>query len=181
MPALLAGAVLLAGVPAAAAAPDCVGLAREAERAHGIPAGILQAIALVESGLGGVAWPWTLNVAGRPFYMSTRDDAVGLVRAAVERFGKDVAVGCMQVHLRWHGDRFPDGSALVDPVANVRYAASFLASLRSAHGSWTEAVRRYHASDPVAQAEYLCRVLGRRVGLGYQLPTTAMADLCEKG
>ncbi|WP_207482409.1 transglycosylase SLT domain-containing protein [Arenibaculum pallidiluteum] len=178
---MAAALALVAGGRAHASPVDCVVLAREAERLHGIPPGILQAIALVESGLGGVAWPWTLNVGGRPFYMNSKSDAVVLARAAVDRFGTDVAVGCMQVHLRWHGERFPDHAELINPVTNVRYAAAFLISLRRSHGSWGEAVRHYHGSEPVAQAGYLCRVLQRRVQLGYQEPNEAMMDLCGKG
>jgi hypothetical protein len=168
---------LLAG-PAAASVEDCVGLARDVERLRGIPPGILQSIALVESGFAGVAWPWTLNVGGRPFYMQSRDDAEKLVRIIVPRIGTNIAVGCMQVHLHWHGDRFADLAHLVDPMTNVRYAADFLVSLRAAHGSWTEAVRRYHASDRRAQDTYLCRVLRERIALGYQRETEGVRGLC---
>lgn len=176
--AALAVALATAAAPAAAA-PDCVRIAADAEGRFGIPGGILQAIALVESGIGGVAWPWTLNVSGRPVYLASAADAARAIDDAVREVGDDMAVGCMQVHLRWHGAAFPDLSRLVDPVTNVRYAAAFIVSLQRTHGSWVEAVRRYHASDERAQRTYLCRVLKRRIELGHQDATPATVELCR--
>ena len=50
----------------------CGALARQAERAEGIPPGLVHALALAESGRWFAAdgatrpWPWTVNVAGTP-------------------------------------------------------------------------------------------------------------------
>lgn len=85
----------------------------------------------------------------------------------------------MQVYLRYHGSHFRDLRQMLDPRVNVHYAATFLLALRRDHGSWEAAVRHYHASDPVAQVKYLCRVLAIRRDLGYQGTTAAMHRLCD--
>lgn len=164
--------------PPRAGAEDCRPLARAAEAEFGVPPGILQAIGLVESGMAGRAWPWTINAAGRPFYLRTRYDAVVAAEAAVRHFGDAVAVGCMQVYLRWHAENFSDVGQMLDPEHNVRYAAAYLVSLRREHGSWEAAVRHYHASKSAAQFDYLCRVLAQRAALEYQRVTEAMRDRC---
>lgn len=174
---LLATGMPLLAVPAVRAA-DCRPLAAQAEAEFGVPPGILQAIALVESGMAGRAWAWTINANGRPFYLRTHDDAVVVAEAAMRHFGNAVAVGCMQVYLRWHGDNFMDLRAMLEPANNVRYAAAYLVALRRDHDSWEAAVRHYHASNRAAQADYLCRVLSQRAALGYQPVTPAMRRQC---
>ncbi|SOE00364.1 transglycosylase SLT domain-containing protein [Caenispirillum bisanense] len=181
-------AALAVALPAAAASAmpaldgggegDCRPLAAQAEAEFGVPPGILQAIALVESGLGGRAWPWTINASGRPFYLRTHSDAVVVAEAAMRHFGDAIAIGCMQVYLRWHAENFTDVQQMLQPAHNVRYAAAYLVSLRRERGSWEAAVRHYHGSERRAQADYLCKVLAARTRLGYQDVTDAMRDRC---
>lgn len=162
-----------------AAASGCVPAAAYVEKRLGIPDGILQAIALVESGRGGVAWPWTINAAGEPHYLPDRGEAERVLAQAVETHGGSVAIGCMQIYLSWHAERFRDLSHVLDPAANVAYAGKYLLLLRARHGSWAAAVRHYHGADAGAQRRYLCRVLTLRASLGYQGVTGAMQRLCE--
>ncbi|MBY6262600.1 lytic transglycosylase domain-containing protein [Azospirillum sp. 412522] len=182
---LLRGAMtalaLLAGLafPGAARAQHlCEGYFAANEAAYGVPAGILHAIGMTESGRAGGTWPWALNLNGTPVFPSSRGEALELMRDGVGGLRLDMAVGCMQVHTRWHARSFQFGEDIIDPATNVAYAAAFLRLLHDRHGSWTEAVRRYHASNPEAQDVYLCRVLGWRVRLGYQRETAAMDGLC---
>ena len=181
-------AALLAGPAAAqvAAASDggpalfqCGRYLRNGETLYGIPPGILHAMSIVESGRAGMPWPWALNVSGRPHYPATRREALRLMQDGEGGLRGDVAVGCMQIHTRWHAGSFAGGEDMLDPAVNVAYAARFLRELFDRHGSWTEAVRRYHASDPAAQNTYLCLVLDRRVQLGYQRETAEMRRLCS--
>lgn len=170
--ALIALAILAA--PGVGRAAGCLDLSADAERQFGIPPGILQSIALVESGIAGTPWPWILNAAGTPIVLPDRMTAVRATYGAMMRFGDDVAIGCMQVHMHWHERNFSSIDEVVDPPHNVLYAAAFLASLHQTYGSWVAAVEHYHASDPTAQRDYLCRVVRNRIALGYQSEAPAI-------
>jgi hypothetical protein len=63
--------------------------------------------------------------------------------------------GCMQLSDHWHPDAFP--SAMVDPRANIRYAANLLHWLNEQTGSWRRATVAFFGHD--ARAEHA----GRRV------------------
>ncbi len=84
--ALLALVAALAGPGLAqATAPDCEALAEEAAALHGIPEGVLAAIARTESGGGprASAWPWTLNMAGDGMYLESQGAALAQLRAVL--------------------------------------------------------------------------------------------------
>jgi len=44
------------------------------------------------------------------------------------------------------------------PRYNVWYAALYLRQLGGQYGDWLRAIAHYHASDPAAEARYLCQV-----------------------
>jgi soluble lytic murein transglycosylase-like protein len=69
-----------------------------------------------------------------------------------------IDLGCMQINHRYHGAEFSSVGAMLDPHANVDYAARFLARLHARHETWTMAVARYHAGPeqrPGAKALHL--------------------------
>jgi soluble lytic murein transglycosylase-like protein len=147
---------------ARAAVPDCESLAEAAAAAHGIPLGILPAIARVESGKavdGTVrAWPWTLNQGGAGSYHDTRQAALDTLASALATGRTNIDVGCMQLNWRWHAQAFPDAATMIDPVQNTQYAARFLRTLHGRHGSWDAAVAHYHSADPARGAAYAHKV-----------------------
>jgi hypothetical protein len=155
--------------PVLANAPDCEALAEEAAARHGIPEGVLAAIARTESG-GGLrssAWPWTLNRAGEGMYLGTEGEALAQLGAILETGHTNVDVGCMQVNWRWHGEAFDSLEQMMDPAANTEYAARFLVDLWRREGTWDAAVQAYHSTDPERGAAYLARVeRNRRAGGG---------------
>ena len=124
------------------------------ERDQNIPAQLLMAVALVESGRTvpesgeRIAWPWTVNNAGDGRFYATKGEAIAAVRALKARGERNIDVGCMQVNLMHHPDAFADLNEAFDPEANVQYAASFLKELRDARHSWTLAVANYHSATP---------------------------------
>lgn len=180
----LAGTASAVGAIPARAAPrgdTCTRFFADGETRFGIPRGLLHAIAMTESGRAGIPWPWALNIAGTPYFPATRREALIMMRNATGTLRPDMAVGCMQIHTRWHGAGFTYGEDAIEPAVNVGYAAAYLRSLRDRHGSWIEAVRHYHAGDEAAQREYLCRVLGWRVRLGFQPRTSGMERQCAAG
>jgi soluble lytic murein transglycosylase-like protein len=183
---LLLLAAVLDAAPARAAVsavPDsrsCLTWTRAAEEINHIPPGLLVAISFVESNYDGLPWPWTLNIGGRPVYLATRQEAANLMRDREGRIRPDVAVGCMQILMAAHARLFVRPEDLLEPRLNVAYAGWYLASLHELYGSWTEAVAHYGAKAGAvrAQLEYICKVLGYRIRLGYQPLTVPVARLC---
>ena len=144
-------------------ASTCETLAREAEVKHGIPPGLLIAIARAESGrpdgAGPVeAWPWTSNIRGAGRYYETRIEALEHLTRTLDSGEESFDIGCMQINWYWHGDHFESLDALFEPARNVAYAAQFLSELRVEAGSWEAAVRLYHSRDPDRGRSYAARV-----------------------
>ncbi|WP_376091709.1 transglycosylase SLT domain-containing protein [Roseomonas sp. CCTCC AB2023176] len=168
--AILAACALRPWPAAASDADACLAAIAQVEPGSGLPAGLLTAVALVESGrfdptTGRVQpWPWSWNASGAPGYAADRTAAVGAVAALRARGVASVDVGCMQVNLLHHPDAFRGLDDAFDPVANVRYAAGFLLRLRAETGDWGLAVARYHSGDPVRGAGYAARVALAQLG-----------------
>lgn len=168
-------------VPARAAVGACEAEILAAARLHGVPPGILYSVGLTETGRKGSLHPYALNIEGRTVFAKSREAAVlEFNRARAE--GKSlIDLGCMQINYRYHGGEFRSVSAMLDPRANVDYAARFLARLRARHETWTMAVARYHAgpdNDP-AQKRYVCRVIANLVATGYGAWTPPARSFCE--
>lgn len=175
--AIAGGAVLAAALVAADAAPlaaasssraVCDPIIARIEQSSGLPAGLLRAMAHVESGRilpGGsrrVAWAWAANIGGRAHYFATKSEAVDRIETAL-RAGQSVDAGCLQINLsRWHrvghGEAFEDVASALTPEVNVTYAANLLKTLHARHGNWTNAVGYYNASSYSARLAYVCRV-----------------------
>lgn len=140
----------------------CEALAAQAGAEAGLPAGLLPAIARVESGKrtgdGVRAWPWTLNQGGKGSYHDSMDAALAHLNGILDAGIRNVDLGCMQLNWRWHSAAFPDAATMMDPLANTRYAAAFLRDLHARHGSWDRAVAHYHSTDPQRGTAYAARV-----------------------
>jgi hypothetical protein len=131
-----------------------------AERAGGLPSGLLLAIGRVESGRWDSArervtgWPWTINAAGKGQWFETKSAATDTVRALISGGTRSIDVGCFQISLLYHPMAFSDLEQAFDPDANAAYATRFLLSLYGQSGSWEAAVAAYHSADPVAGFAY---------------------------
>ena|GEM_PF-3287287 len=142
------------------------------ERAEGLPAGLLQAIALAESGRYDperralLPWPWTVNAGGEGAYFASKAEAIRHVERLRARGRTNIDVGCLQINLGWHPTAFPDLEAAFDPETNAAYAAAFLQTLREEAGSWELAVERYHSRDPERGPSYRERVWRHWASLG---------------
>lgn len=131
----------------------CADTALKVEAEMGMPAYLLKAISLTETGRSGpnrrvASWPWTVHDGSTGHYFATKDDAVAFVRGIRTDGRRSIDVGCMQVNLRHHPRAFTSVAAGFDPAVNIRYAAEFLKQLREASGSWEEAIARYHSYTP---------------------------------
>lgn len=124
-----------------------------AQQGSAMPTQLMAAIARVESGRpdgrGGVRpWPWTINAEGQGSYFESKQQAIAAVRALQARGVKSIDVGCMQVNLMYHPDAFANLEQAFDPVANARYAASFLNRLYAQTRDWNKATALYHSATP---------------------------------
>ena len=149
-------------VTTSGAAPSCERLAAEAAERHGLPPGLMQAVALTETGrtVAGDyrAWPWAINVAGQGHYPASRAEALAMARDLKAQGARFFDLGCMQINYRWHGQAFDSLEHMLDPGTNTDYAARYLAQLRDREGSWDAAIRRYHSGDRDRGEAYLERV-----------------------
>jgi len=165
----------------------CATAIAAAERGSGIPAGLLAAIARVESGRarpgGGIEpWPYAINAGGTGRYPETKAAAIAEVEALRARGIASVDVGCMQVNLFHHPQAFRSLEAAFDPAENVAYAARFLRALHARTGNWADAVASYHSGEPGRGLAYHARVTVARVAGGTQLIAPAtLRGLCAPG
>lgn len=133
-------------------AARCEVAADAAARDFGVPARVLRALALTETGrnIDGEArpWPWALNHEGRGRWFETRQAAEHAASRLVRREARSFDIGCFQINYHWHGEAFDTVGAMFEPAANARYAAAFLARLHAEKGSWEAAAGAYHSRTP---------------------------------
>ena len=167
--------------PAAPTHPSgyCEAAITAAETTERLPARLIDAIAVTESGRLDPAsgrvrpWPWTINAEGTGQFFASRQEAIAAVQALQARGVRSIDVGCMQVNLMHHPNAFRSLEEAFDPAANARYAARFLSSLYAVHGHWPTAVGAYHSATPVLGNAYRDIVLAR---WQRPLPGTGPAD-----
>ncbi len=162
--ALLASLVLAA--PSARAAARCLEEAASAERRHGLPAGLLRAIGVVESGRWSneeravLPSPFAVNAAGQSRFFNTAAEAAAFVAERQRQGVRLIDVGCFQIDLFYHPTVFRRIEDAFDPVANAEYAAAFLARLHTATHDWSRAVASYHSAHAGQGHPYAAAVLG---------------------
>jgi hypothetical protein len=91
--------------------------------------------------------------------LSHQAAAIAHVHKLREKGIRNIAVGCMQINLKYHPNAFDDLESALDPKTNVRYAAKLLNTLFDAHKSWGESIRRYHSSNPKFNRPYHDKVV----------------------
>ena len=118
-------------------------------KSHQVPADILYAIALTESGTryrgDAIPWPWALNIDGQSVFCESQQDAVYRVSQAIWH-EQSVDIGLMQVNWRWHRQRFSTIDESLVPIKNLSAGAAILYEQFEHTNDWWEAVGRYH--DP---------------------------------
>ena len=157
---------------------------QSAARMHGVPADVLFAIALQESGMALrgrlIPWPWTLNVAGRPLRYANRTQACAALLYALKQLPPTrVDVGLGQINVGFQGHRVERPCALLDPYHNLALAALILREHYTASEDWLIAIGHYHSPAGGQPAEqyrgavqrHLRRVLGASTGAATALNT----------
>jgi hypothetical protein len=147
----------------------CRVAARQAEITHGVPEGLLTAIALSESGLHAYA----LNLRGRAYFPNSREEASRMLEAAG---GRGMA-GCFQINAGVHAARGEDWP--LDPPKAADWAARYLVRHYKDQGDWGRAVLRWHGASASRGTQIICRVHSK---LEVTAPgSTLFADRCRPG
>ena len=123
---------------------------------RGVPAALLYAVALAESGTRVDAvlhpWPWTLNVAGEGRIFASRAAAWHDLRDALAAGERSIDIGVMQVNWRYHQQALQDPWQALDPYYNLRVAAAILVDCYELRRDWWDAVGCYHAPRATERA-----------------------------
>jgi hypothetical protein len=142
----------------------CDRAAERAQREWNLPAGLLAAIGVIESGRGDLgstlprAWPWTVNAAGRGLTLTNKEAAIAAVRASQASGVRVIDVGCFQVDLFFHPEAFASLEAAFNPETNADAAARILTRSRLSGGSWEGAIALYHSASATLGQHYLRQV-----------------------
>jgi soluble lytic murein transglycosylase-like protein len=134
---------------------QCWGLSPDvflrASAATGIPVELILAVSHVESGYQ----PSAINVAGRSFLPSSRNEAEWILK----RSGDNVDIGLMQINWGHWGKKFGlSKSDLLDPWLNVLLGARILGHCVRVSGNWWKGVALYHSLNDARQREYVEKV-----------------------
>lgn len=179
----LAAALIAASIcSTAAAAPNvCEREMAAAAREEQVPLGVLYAVGMTETGNKGSLHPYALNIAGRTVFAPDAEAALAEFARARRKGITLIDLGCMQVNHHYHGRNFASPRAMLDPRANITYAARFLKELRLSEGSWTMAVARYHAGpdNNPAQKRYICAVIANLAASGFGAWTPEARRFCR--
>jgi len=142
--------------------PDlCEAAARSAAAEIGVPADVLLAITLTETGrrMNGRLrpWPWAVNRDGQGYWFDTRAQALAFARQSLEDGQRSFDLGCFQINWRWHGANFSAPDDVLDPATAARYAARYLLELYQDLGDWGRAAGAYHSRTPRLAQRYRAR------------------------
>jgi hypothetical protein len=145
-------------------AQSCIAAISIAEARYGIPKGLLQAIAKVETGrpdpsTGRIEpWPWAVNVDNQGLYFQNLEQSVRWVRRMETTGVTSIDTGCLQVNLQQHPAAFRTIEDAFDPIQNADYAARFLVQLQRETGDWIRAAGLYHSRTPALSENYRSKV-----------------------
>ena len=154
-------------IQAADPAALCEAAVAAAELVQRLPARMLGAISVTETGRidpvrGHLRpWPWTINAEGEGQFFATKQQAIAAVKVLQARGVRSIDVGCMQVNLMFHPDAFASLEDAFDPRVNAGYAARFLDALYAEGRDWAHAIAAYHSETPVLGDAYRALVMAR--------------------
>lgn len=137
---------------------------RQSERQCKVDPKLLYAVALYESKRysGKIVRPnpFALNIADTPHHPASLDQAKKLLTDGLQKT-RAIAVGAMQVSIRWNGQRVSKPEDLLDLETNVRVGTEVLCEMISGQSDLELAVGRYHTPNP--ELEAVARDYGRNV------------------
>lgn len=125
------------------------------EKNNGIPKGILNSIAAVES----EHTAYVVNAHKKSYKFKSKEDASKFIKTSVDKGCKNLSIGCLQLHYKAHGNNFVSISDMLTPENNVSYAAILLKTLYNKHGTWEKAIKMYHTSKSKYNKIYYSKVM----------------------
>ena len=125
------------------------------EQRNEIPRGLLSAIVSIESGFN----PTAINIEGKTVIINDKSEAIKIINNAVKQGVTNIDIGIAQINYRWHKDNFKNIEEMINPTANIEYAAKLLSSLFKQHGTWHKAIRHYHSANPNHHKQYSRKVV----------------------
>jgi soluble lytic murein transglycosylase-like protein len=125
------------------------------EQRNEIPRGLLSAIVSIESGFN----PYAVNIEGKTVTINDKSEAVKTIKEALNQGITNIDIGIAQINYRWHKDNFKNIEEMLNPTANIEYAAKLLSSLFKQHGTWHKAVRYYHSANSDHHRRYSRKVV----------------------
>lgn len=164
-----------------ASANSCEKEILRASSTYGVPTGVLYSVGLTETGVRGSLQPYALNIEGKPVFARSAAEAVTAFRNAQSQGATLIDLGCMQINHHYHAREFASVRQMLDPHANVDYAARFLVDLKKRYSTWSMAVARYHAGpdNNPAQKRYICKVITNMVATGFGKWTPNAREFCN--
>ena len=132
------------------------------EQRNEIPRGLLSAIVGVESGFN----PTAINIEGKSVITNNKSEAIKTIKNALNQGVTNIDIGIAQINYRWHKDKFRNIEEMINPTANIEYAAKLLLSLFKQHGTWHKAIRHYHSANPNHHNQYSRKVVIAWLGSG---------------
>lgn len=138
---------------------------RQSQRYCKVDPKLLYAVALVESkrysGRIVNPNPLALNIEDKPHHPVSLAEAKKLLRDGLLKTRR-IAVGAMQISIRWNGERVAKPEDLLDLETNVRIGTQVLCEMIAGqHGDLELAIGRYHTPNP--ELESVARAYGRNV------------------
>lgn len=172
---------LLFNVKSSYANAVCEAKMLEAAKQYAVPVAILYAVGTTETYHEDSLQPNALNIDGNSIFPKTKEQAMAIIKQAKLRGAKMIDIGCMQINEHYHKKHFESVEAMLDPTANVSYAAKFLKTLYQKDGQWTLAVADYHTGggNLLERQRYLCRVIDNIVKNGFGNPTMESKRFCN--
>nr|WP_024914254.1 transglycosylase SLT domain-containing protein [Chania multitudinisentens] len=149
---------------------------------HQVPAEVLFAVALAESGRTvnkvTLPWPWTLNVAGKSYRYATRAEGCqALTRFMRTHPLKRIDVGLGQTNLGYNGHHYRSACEAFEPYDNLNTTARILrACYRQRNGSWLDAAACYHRPAGGAPAKTYRAIVQRHLSRLMASPTSSSPD-----
>ena len=125
------------------------------EKSKGIPTGILNSIAAVES----QHTAYVVNTKKKSHKFKSKAAATNFIKASVNEGCKNISVGCLQLHYKSHSNNFISISDMLTPESNVSYAARLLKGLYDKYGNWETAIKMYHTSKSKYGKIYYSKVM----------------------
>ena len=125
------------------------------EKKNGIPNGILNSIASVESRHN----VYAVNTRKKSYNFKSKEEAIKFINTSLRNGCSNISVGCFQLHYSSHKKNFSSIENMLTAEKNITYAAHLLKTLYNKYGSWELAIKKYHSDKTRYNKVYYRKVM----------------------